>query len=105
MGKNKQYDLINFFWLKQFLSKIYYRFGGSSRDKKKQTIIEKLKAFFEKYFGIVDSGEYLVKWIRRAFKERSKVNECIIVSSVLYRVLQQAYSEARFDGVRTFPES
>lgn len=38
------------------------RFGGSgSRDKKKQTIIEKLKAFFEKYFGIVDSGEYLVK--------------------------------------------
>ena len=24
-------------------------------------IIEKLKAFFEKYFGIVDSGEYLVK--------------------------------------------
>ena len=36
--------------------------GGGSRDKKKQTIIEKLKAFFEKYFGIVDSGEYLVKW-------------------------------------------
>lgn len=35
--------------------------GGGSRDKKKQTIIEKLKAFFEKYFGIVDSGEYLVK--------------------------------------------
>jgi type I restriction enzyme R subunit len=29
------------------------RFGGSgSRDKKKQTVIEKLKAFFEKYFGI-----------------------------------------------------
>ena len=38
------------------------RFGGSgSRDKKKQTIIEKLKAFFEKYFGIFDSGEYLAK--------------------------------------------
>ena len=35
--------------------------GGGSRDKKKQTIIEKLKAFLEKYFGIVDSGEYLVK--------------------------------------------
>ena len=35
--------------------------GGGSRDKKKQTIIEKLKAFFEKYFGIVDTGEYLAK--------------------------------------------
>ncbi len=28
------------------------RFGGGSRDKKKQTVIEKLKAFFEKYFGL-----------------------------------------------------
>lgn len=28
------------------------RFGGSGRAAKKQTIIEKLKAFFEKYFGI-----------------------------------------------------
>lgn len=28
------------------------RFGGGDRAKKKQTIIEKLKAFFEKYFGI-----------------------------------------------------
>lgn len=27
--------------------------GGGSRDKKKQTIIEKLKGFFEKYFGLV----------------------------------------------------
>ena len=30
------------------------RFGGSgSRNKKKQTVIEKLKAFFEKYFGLI----------------------------------------------------
>ena len=29
------------------------RFGGSGRAAKKQTVIEKLKAFFEKYFGIV----------------------------------------------------
>lgn len=29
------------------------RFGGGSRDKKKLTIIEKLKVFFEKYFGLV----------------------------------------------------
>ena len=28
------------------------RFGGSGRAAKKQTVIEKLKAFFEKYFGI-----------------------------------------------------
>ena len=28
------------------------RFGGGKRAKKKMTIIEKLKAFFEKYFGI-----------------------------------------------------
>ncbi len=28
------------------------RFGGGNRAKKKQTVIEKLKAFFEKYFGI-----------------------------------------------------
>jgi type I restriction enzyme R subunit len=28
------------------------RFGGGNRTEKKQTIIDKLKAFFEKYFGI-----------------------------------------------------
>ncbi len=28
------------------------RFGGSNRSEKKQTIIEKLKVFFDKYFGI-----------------------------------------------------
>ena len=35
--------------------------GGGSRDKKKQTVIERLKVFFERYFGIVDTGEYLAK--------------------------------------------
>ncbi len=29
------------------------RFGGGSRDKKKRTVIEKLKGFFEKYFGLI----------------------------------------------------
>ena len=29
------------------------RFGGGNRAAKKQGIIDKLKAFFEKYFGIV----------------------------------------------------
>ncbi|MBQ4648143.1 MAG: hypothetical protein IJB76_03170 [Clostridia bacterium] len=29
------------------------RFGGGNRAAKKQTVIEKIQAFFEKYFGIV----------------------------------------------------
>ncbi len=31
--------------------------GGGSRDKKKLTVIDKLKAFFEKYFGLVSPTE------------------------------------------------
>ncbi|WP_418515060.1 type I restriction endonuclease subunit R [Erysipelothrix rhusiopathiae] len=34
------------------------RFGGDCRSKKKQTVIDKLKAFFEKYFGIGDSAKF-----------------------------------------------
>ena len=33
------------------------RFGGSGRAAKKQTVIDKLRAFFEKYFGIGSSPE------------------------------------------------
>jgi type I restriction enzyme R subunit len=29
------------------------RFGGGNRAAKKQGVIDKIKAFFEKYFGIV----------------------------------------------------
>ena len=29
------------------------RFGGGNRQEKKKTVIEKLKVFFEKYFGVV----------------------------------------------------
>ena len=32
------------------------RFGGGGRAQKKQTIIDKLKAFFERFFGIGDSS-------------------------------------------------
>lgn len=32
------------------------RFGGGNRAAKKQTIIDKLKAFFERFFGIGDSS-------------------------------------------------
>ena len=28
------------------------RFGGGNRQEKKKTVIEKLKVFFEKYFGV-----------------------------------------------------
>ena len=35
--------------------------GGSPRDKKKQTVIEKLKTFFEKYFGLLDPGEAIAE--------------------------------------------
>lgn len=33
------------------------RFGGDNRLEKKQTIIEKMKKFFEKYCGIVNSND------------------------------------------------
>ena len=32
------------------------RFGGGNRAAKKQTIIEKLKAFFDRFFGVGDSS-------------------------------------------------
>ena len=31
------------------------RFGGGNRAQKKQTVIDKLKAFFERFFGIGSS--------------------------------------------------
>lgn len=34
--------------------------GGGSRDQKKQTVIEKLKTFFDKYFGIISPTEPLM---------------------------------------------
>ena len=35
------------------------RFGGGGRAKKKQKIIDKLKTFFEKYFGIGGSSKFI----------------------------------------------
>ena len=32
------------------------RFGGGSRDKKKQNVIHKLKGFYDKYYGLIESG-------------------------------------------------
>lgn len=45
--------------------------GGGSRDKKKQTVTEKLKIFFEKYFGVVSvemtKEEDNYNWIEISF--------------------------------------
>ncbi|MEG2146302.1 MAG: hypothetical protein RRY06_06690, partial [Lachnospiraceae bacterium] len=35
------------------------RFGSSGRAKKKQGVIDKLKNFFEKYFGISGSASFI----------------------------------------------
>ena len=37
------------------------RFGGGNRTKKKQTVIDKLKVFFEKYFGVGGSVSFADK--------------------------------------------
>jgi type I restriction enzyme R subunit len=34
------------------------RFGGGNRSEKKQTVIDKLKTFFEKYFGVGGSAKF-----------------------------------------------
>jgi type I restriction enzyme R subunit len=34
------------------------RFGGDNRAKKKQGVIDKLKTFFEKYFGVGGSSTF-----------------------------------------------
>ena len=37
------------------------RFGGGGRTEKKQGVIDKLKVFFEKYFGVGGSSSFEVK--------------------------------------------
>jgi type I restriction enzyme R subunit len=37
------------------------RFGGSGRAEKKQSVIDKLKAFFEKFFGVGGSSSFAEK--------------------------------------------
>ena len=37
------------------------RFGGGNRTKKKETILEKIKKFFEKYFGIGETPKFTEK--------------------------------------------
>ena len=54
--------------------------GGGSRDKKKQTVIEKLKRFFEKYFGLVSP---------EASKEPDKVTYLYDTESTLSMVAEE----------------
>ena len=35
------------------------RFGGGNRQEKKKTVIEKLKGFFEKYFGVEQKNKII----------------------------------------------
>ena len=41
------------------------RFGGNGRSRKKQDVVDKLKTFFETYFGIGVRHLLLVRQIRR----------------------------------------
>ena len=47
------------------------RFGGGGRAKKKQGVIEKLKAFFEKYFGL-GIAEYRVEETESEFWKKGE---------------------------------
>lgn len=54
--------------------------GGGSRDKKKQTVIEKLKGFFEKYFRLVSP---------EVSKESDKVTYLYDTEPTLSRVAEE----------------
>ena len=47
------------------------RFGGGGRAKKKQGVIDKLKTFFEKYFGIGGSSAFTKPENKRAIYDLS----------------------------------
>ena len=53
------------------------RFGGGNRAEKKETIIEKIKKFFEKYFGINNSNEEEDEYLEMVAEEKAdyKVEE------------------------------
>ncbi len=44
------------------------RFGGGNRAARKQTIIDKLKAFFERFFGIGDSTFTKIEEVNKTYK-------------------------------------
>ena len=56
------------------------RFGGGNRAEKKQTIIDKIKKFFEKYFGINSSNEEENNEIRYDVTDDEKDNNSGMVA-------------------------
>lgn len=51
------------------------RFGGGNRAAKKQNIIERLKAFFEKFFGIGCARELAIRaGIGEAYNKKRELN-------------------------------
>ena len=55
------------------------RFGGGGRAKKKQSVIDKLKTFFEKYFGIGGSSAFTKPENKRAIYDLSDSKYCTLV--------------------------
>ena len=56
------------------------RFGGGNRAEKKQTIIDKIKKFFEKYFGINSSNNEENNEIRYGITDEEDNNNLGMVS-------------------------
>ena len=56
------------------------RFGGGNRAKKKQTIIDKIKKFFEKYFGINSSNNEENNEIRYDVTDEEEDNNLAMVA-------------------------
>ena len=59
------------------------RFGGGGRAKKKQGVIDKLKTFFEKYFGIGGSASFT--------EEKEKLIPYEPNKSVIPKVAEKTY--------------
>lgn len=61
------------------------RFGGGGlRDKKKQGIIAKLKAFFEKYFGIISPAEPITEKSVEAYGQQEKTLAMVAEDTEVY---------------------
>lgn len=56
------------------------RFGGGNRAEKKQTIIDKIKKFFEKYFGINSSNNEENNEIRYDVTDEEEDNNLAMVA-------------------------
>ena len=61
------------------------RFGGGGlRDKKKQGIIAKLKAFFEKYFGLLSPAEPIAEKSVEAYEQQEESLAMVAEDTEIY---------------------